>query len=142
MGRGIASNMQSYGRLVWLNDSAAAWVGFQLDGSLSVRCAVPDVGGGQASSLAQIASEVLGVPMDRITVHFGDSALNPLAGTTTATRQLLMSGNAVYEASVLLRDGVLAAVAEATGASPRTACGWKTAWSAGQAAACACRTRW
>jgi CO/xanthine dehydrogenase Mo-binding subunit len=115
VGRGLACNMQSYGRLVWLNDSAAAWVGFQLDGSLSVRCAVPDVGGGQASSLAQIASEILGVPMDRITVHFGDSALNPLAGTTTATRQLLMSGNAVYEASVLLRDGVLAAAAEALG---------------------------
>ena len=115
VGRGIACNLQSYGRLVWLNDSAAAWVGFQLDGSLSVRCAVPDVGGGQASSLAQIAAEILGVPMDRITVHFGDSALNPLAGTTTATRQLLMSGNAVYEACVLLRDGVLAAVAEATG---------------------------
>jgi CO/xanthine dehydrogenase Mo-binding subunit len=115
VGRGIASNMQSYGRLVWLNDSAAAWVGFQLDGSLSVRCAVPDVGGGQASSLAQIAAEVLGVPMDLITVHFGDSALNPLAGTTTATRQLLMSGNAVYEACTLLRDGVLAAVARASG---------------------------
>ena len=115
VGRGLACNMQSYGRLVWLNDSAAAWVGFQLDGSLSVRCAVPDIGGGQASSLAQIASEVLGVPMDRITVHFGDSALNPLAGTTTATRQLLMSGNAVYEASVLLRNGVLAAAADSLG---------------------------
>ena len=115
VGRGIASNIQSYGRLVWLNDSAAAWVGFQLDGSLTVRCGVPDVGGGQASSLAQIASEVLGVHMDRITVHFGDSSLTPLAGTTTATRQLLMSGNAVYEASILLRDAVLRAVAEDTG---------------------------
>jgi CO/xanthine dehydrogenase Mo-binding subunit len=115
VGRGIAANIQSYGRIVWLNDSAAAWVGFQLDGSLTVRCGVPDIGGGQASSLAQIASEVLGVPMDRITVHFGDSSLTPLAGTTTATRQLLMSGNAVYEASVLLRDGVLRAVADETG---------------------------
>ena len=113
-GRGIASNMQSYGRLTWLNDSAAAWIGFQLDGSLSVRCAVPDIGGGQASSLAQIASEVLAVPIEAITVHFGDSALNPLAGTTTATRQLLMSGNAVYEASVQLRQQILDAVAART----------------------------
>jgi len=110
IGRGIASNMQSYGRLTWLNDSAAAWVGFQLDGSLSVRCGVPDIGGGQASSLAQIASEVLAVPMEAITVHFGDSALTPLAGTTTATRQLLMSGNAVYEASMRLREQILGAV--------------------------------
>ncbi len=115
VGRGVACNLQSYGRCVWLNDSAAAWVGFQLDGSLSVRCAVPDVGGGQASSLAQIAAEVLRVPMDLITVHFGDSALNPLAGTTTATRQLLMSGNAVYEASSALRANVLRAVARTTG---------------------------
>jgi CO/xanthine dehydrogenase Mo-binding subunit len=115
VGRGLASNIQSYGRLAWLSDSAAAWVGFQLDGSLSVRCGAPDVGGGQASSLAQIASELLGVPMDRITVHFGDSALTPLAGTTTATRQLLMSGNAVYEASVLLRDEILRTAAAEAG---------------------------
>ncbi len=111
VGRGIASNLQSYGRLVWLNDSAAAWVGFQLDGSVTLRCGVPDIGGGQASSLAQIAAEVLGVSMEHITVHFGDSSLTPLAGTTTATRQLLMSGNATYEACSALRDLVLAGVA-------------------------------
>lgn len=115
VGRAIASNMQSYGRLVWLNDSAAAWIGFQMDGSLTVRCAVPDIGGGQASSLAQIASELLAVDMDRITVHFGDSALNPLAGTTTATRQLLMSGNATYEAAVVVRDRILGALAAEAG---------------------------
>lgn len=115
VGRAIASNMQSYGRLVWLNDSAAAWIGFQMDGSLTVRCAVPDIGGGQASSLAQIASELLAVDMDRITVHFGDSALNPLAGTTTATRQLLMSGNATYEAAVMVRDRILGALAAEAG---------------------------
>jgi CO/xanthine dehydrogenase Mo-binding subunit len=114
LGRGIAANLQSYGRLVWLNDSAAAWVGFELDGSLTVRCGVPDIGGGQASSLAQIAAEVLGVDVERVTVHVGDSALTPLAGTTTATRQLLMSGNAVHEASCLLRDRILDAVAEET----------------------------
>jgi len=110
-GRGIASNMQSYGRLVWLNDAAAAWVGFEPDGSVRVRCGVQDLGGGQASSLAQIASELLAVPMDQVIVHFGDSALNPVAGTTTATRQLLMSGNAVHDATAALRDLVLGAVA-------------------------------
>jgi CO/xanthine dehydrogenase Mo-binding subunit len=110
-GRGMASNMQSYGRLVWLNDAAAAWVGFEPDGSVRVRCGVQDLGGGQASSLAQIACELLAVPMDQVIVHFGDSALNPVAGTTTATRQLLMSGNAVHDAAAVLRDLVLGAVA-------------------------------
>jgi len=112
VGRGLASNMQSYGRLVWLNDSSAAWVGFQVDGSVTVRCGVPDIGGGQASSLAQIAAEVLGVDVDQVTVHFGDSALTPLAGTTTATRQLLMSGNAVFVASSILRDRLFESAAD------------------------------
>jgi CO/xanthine dehydrogenase Mo-binding subunit len=115
VGRAIASNMQSYGRLVWLNDSAAAWIGFQMDGSLTVRCGVPDIGGGQASSLGQIASEILAVDIDRISVHFGDSALTPLAGTTTATRQLLMSGNATYEAATTLHDRLVGVVADETG---------------------------
>jgi CO/xanthine dehydrogenase Mo-binding subunit len=114
-GRAIASNLQSYGRLVWLNDAAAAWVGFEPDGSVRVRCGVQDLGGGQASSLAQIAAEVLAVPYDQVVVHFGDSALNPVAGTTTATRQLLMSGNAVHDATAALRDLVLGAVAADSG---------------------------
>lgn len=116
-GRAIASNFQSYGRCTWLNDSAAAWVGFQLDGSLSVRCGVPDIGGGQASSLAQIAAEVLECPLESVTVYFGDSSLTPLAGTTTATRQLLMSGNAVHVAATLLRRHIIAGVSLELGQS-------------------------
>ena len=95
VGRGLACNFQPYGRIVWLHDWSSAWIGFEMDGSLVVRCGAPDVGGGQASSLCQIAAEVLGVPLDRIVVHVSDSALTPLAGTTTASRQLYMSGNAV-----------------------------------------------
>ena len=111
IGRGLACNLQSYGRIVWLHDWSSAWVGFEMDGSLVVRSGVPDVGGGQASSLCQIASEVLGVPMARISVHIADSALTPLAGTTTASRQLYMSGNAVLKASRELREQLLAAAA-------------------------------
>jgi CO/xanthine dehydrogenase Mo-binding subunit len=111
IGRGLACNLQSYGRIVWLHDWSSAWVGFEMDGSLVVRSGVPDVGGGQASSLCQIAAEVLGVPMARISVHIADSALTPLAGTTTASRQLYMSGNAVLKASRELREQLLAAAA-------------------------------
>ncbi len=99
VGRGYACNLQPYGRCVWLNDWSSAWIGFELDGTLVIRIAVPDIGGGQASSLIQIASEVLGVAPERIAIHIGDSALNPLTGTTTATRQLYMSGNAVHTAA-------------------------------------------
>jgi CO/xanthine dehydrogenase Mo-binding subunit len=107
VGRGLACNLQPYGRIVWLHDWASAWIGFEMDGSLVVRCGAPDVGGGQASSLCQIASEVLGVPLERIAVHVSDSALTPLAGTTTASRQLYMSGNAVLKAARELRAQLL-----------------------------------
>src|SRR3989449_3519916 len=116
VGRGLACNFQPYGRIVWLHDWSSAWVGFEMDGSLVVRCGVPDVGGGQASSLGQIAAEVLGVDFDRVSLHIADSALTPLAGTTTASRQLYMSGNAVLKAARELRAQILAVAAPLLGA--------------------------
>jgi CO/xanthine dehydrogenase Mo-binding subunit len=107
VGRGLACNFQPYGRIVWLHDWSSAWVGFEMDGSLVVRCGAPDVGGGQASSLCQIAAEVLGVDLHAVSVHIADSALTPLAGTTTASRQLYMSGNAVLKASRELREPIV-----------------------------------
>jgi CO/xanthine dehydrogenase Mo-binding subunit len=115
IGRGLACNFQPYGRIVWLHDWSSAWVGFEMDGSLVVRCGVPDVGGGQASSLCQIAAEVLGLELDQVSVHIGDSALTPLAGTTTASRQLYMSGNAVLKAARELRGQLLAVAAPMLG---------------------------
>jgi CO/xanthine dehydrogenase Mo-binding subunit len=112
VGRGLACNFQPYGRIVWLHDWSSAWVGFEMDGSLVVRCGVPDVGGGQASSLCQIAAEVLGVDLERVSVHIADSALTPLAGTTTASRQLYMSGNAVLKASRELREPIAGVAAD------------------------------
>jgi CO/xanthine dehydrogenase Mo-binding subunit len=91
-----------------------------MDGSLVIRCGVPDVGGGQASSLCQIAAEVLGVELEHVTVHIADSALTPLAGTTTASRQLYMSGNAVLKACRELRAQILGVAAALLGAEPTT----------------------
>jgi CO/xanthine dehydrogenase Mo-binding subunit len=47
------------------------------------------------------------VSLERISVHISDSALTPLAGTTTASRQLYMSGNAVLKAARELREQLL-----------------------------------
>lgn len=108
VGRGFAASGFPIGRQIWWRDNASAWVGFEPDGSLVIRAGVPDLGGGQASSLIQIASEVLGVPMDQIVIYISDSALTPLTGGTFATRQLQMSGNAVLKASRELREKLLA----------------------------------
>ena len=124
VGRGIACNIQPYGRTVWFGNRAQAWIGFEADGSLIIRSGVTDLGGGQAASLAQIAAEVLGVSPDRISVHIGDSALTPPAGGTFATRQLYMSGNAVLKTARELRammTPVAAALLEAAEADVRLA---------------------
>jgi CO/xanthine dehydrogenase Mo-binding subunit len=118
VGRGLASALTSYGRIVWLHDWASAWVELQMDGTVLVRTGVPDIGGGQAASLVQITAEILGVPQADIAIHIGDSALTPLAGTTTATRQLYMSGSAVHKAASELRATLLAQAAELLGVGP------------------------
>ena len=104
VGQGFGNSMQPYGRTIWFRDHASAWVTLQADGTLLIRSGVTDLGAGQAASLCQIASEILGVPLDDISVYIGDTALNPPAGGTFATRQLYMSGNAILRASRALRD--------------------------------------
>ena len=118
IGRGIAAYQQAYGRLVWLHDTAEGWVGIELDGTVVVRSGMTDIGAGQTSSLAQIAGEVLGVAMDTITVYNSDSSTTPLAGTSSATRGLYMSGNAVRLAAQAVRDRLGERAARHFGAEP------------------------
>jgi CO/xanthine dehydrogenase Mo-binding subunit len=107
VGRGFSSYFQAYGRITWLHDTSRAWVGLELDGTAVIRCGAPDLGAGQVNSLAQITAEILGVPLADITVYSTDSAVTPLAGTSTATRQLYMSGNAVSMAANAVRQTLL-----------------------------------
>ncbi|MFO7741433.1 MAG: molybdopterin cofactor-binding domain-containing protein, partial [Anaerolineae bacterium] len=112
IGRGFATTMQSYGRIMWFHDTSRSWVGMEQDGTVVVRCGAPDVGAGQVNSLCQIAAEVLGVGLEDVTVYHSDSALTPLAGTTTATRQLFMSGNATLKAARMVREVLVERAAE------------------------------
>ena len=114
----MAASFTPYGRMCWTRDSASAWVGMELDGTAVVRCAAPDVGGGQTSSLCAITAEVLGLDVAQVVAVGRDSHFTPRAGTTTATRQLLMSGNAVLNAAREVRHHLLAAAAALLEAAP------------------------
>src|SRR5690606_21063455 len=70
-----------------------------------------------------IASEILGVPLSDISVYIGDTALNPPAGGTFATRQLYMSGNAILRAARKLRDQLSTVAAKELGV-PEDALVW------------------
>jgi len=123
VGRGFGGSMQPYGRAIWFRDHAAAWVTLQADGTLLIRSGVTDLGAGQAASLCQIASEILGVALADISVYIGDTALNPPAGGTFATRQLYMSGNSILRAARKLRDQLTPVAAKELGV-PEDALVW------------------
>lgn len=120
VGRGVACNLQPYGRAVFFADQASCWISLEPDGGLLVRAGVTDLGAGQAASLALIAGEVLGVPLEEISVHIGDTHLTPPTGGTFATRQLYMSGNAALKTAVELRDQLATVAAEVLDADPAT----------------------
>ena len=111
-GHGIAAYQQGYGRMIWLHDTAEGWVGVEMDGTVLVRSGMTDIGAGQTSSMAQIAGELLGVDMMDITVYNSDSSTTPLAGTSSASRGLYMSGNAVRLAAQAIRDRLAARAAQ------------------------------
>lgn len=118
IGRGVAVYQQSYGRLTFLHDSSEAWVGVEVDGTVVIRSGVTDIGAGQISALGQIVAEVLGVSLENVVVYNSDSAVTPLAGTTTATRALYMTGNAAKKAAEAVRARLVARAAQAFGAEP------------------------
>jgi len=115
VGRGFSNTLQSYGRITWFHDTSRAWVGIEQDGTVVIRCGVPDIGAGQSNSLCQIAAEILGVPLEQVTIYATDSAVTPLAGTSTATRQLYMSGNAVSLAATSIRERLVGRAAKELG---------------------------
>jgi len=63
-----------------------------------IKAGVAEVGQGVLTVLAQIAADALKVPVERVTVINDDTAIVPNAGSSSASRQTLVSGRAVYEA--------------------------------------------
>ncbi|MEN3365170.1 MAG: aerobic carbon-monoxide dehydrogenase large subunit [Burkholderiales bacterium] len=68
------------------------------DGGLEVRVGVHSHGQGMETTMAQIANEILGVPVDKIHVVHGDTGATPFSTGTYASRSIVMSGGAVSKA--------------------------------------------
>src|SRR5467141_924693 len=71
--------------------SAAASVQLRDDGSARVACATQDIGTGMYTILAQLASQKTGVPLAKVEVVLGDTALpeGPLSGGSMATASVV-----------------------------------------------------
>jgi xanthine dehydrogenase YagR molybdenum-binding subunit len=84
----------------WVAARFPAAVNIQLrdDGSCRVASATQDIGTGTYTNLAQLASARTGVPLDKVEVELGDTALpeGPISGGSMATPSLV---NAVFAAA-------------------------------------------
>jgi aerobic carbon-monoxide dehydrogenase large subunit len=85
-----------------------AFVRLTPDGVLEVRVGVHSHGQGMETTLAQIAHEVLGLPLDKIRVVHGDTALTPYSTGTWGSRAAVMAGGAVAEACRQLAERIAA----------------------------------
>ena len=77
----------------WIAGRFAAAANLQLrdDGTVRIACGTQDIGTGTYTILAQLASEKTGVPLDKIEVELGDSALpdGPISGGSLATSSVI-----------------------------------------------------
>jgi CO/xanthine dehydrogenase Mo-binding subunit len=80
-----------------------AIVRLHVDGSVSVLVSTVEMGQGARSVMAQIAAEVLAVPLGRVTVVPPDTAVTPYDQTTSSSRSTAMVGRAVEEAAEDIR---------------------------------------
>lgn len=69
------------------------------DGSVSVLASAVEMGQGARSVMAQIAAEVLAVPVGRVSVAPADTSVTPYDQTTSSSRSTTMVGRAVQEAA-------------------------------------------
>jgi aerobic carbon-monoxide dehydrogenase large subunit len=74
------------------------------DGTATILTGTSPHGQGHATVWAMLASEELGIPIDKITVKWGDTDLIPKGGGTGGSRSLQLGGSAVLQASRELLD--------------------------------------
>jgi CO/xanthine dehydrogenase Mo-binding subunit len=98
-GRGCACLLQGISNGAEGIDVVGASVQVSQDGSVLVGVGLTDMGQGSRTVFAQVAAEVLGVGMDRVTVRQVDTDGVHDSGPTVASRSTTVGGNAVYKAA-------------------------------------------
>jgi CO/xanthine dehydrogenase Mo-binding subunit/aerobic-type carbon monoxide dehydrogenase small subunit (CoxS/CutS family) len=76
-----------------------AIVRLHADASVTVLASTVELGQGARTVMAQIAAEVLAVPLERVSVLMPDTGVTPYDQTTSSSRSTTMVGRAVQEAA-------------------------------------------
>ncbi len=100
------------------NDYAYVHMLIKPDGKITLRTALTEYGTGAISGLAQIAAEVLGLPVDQFQLERPDTSSCKESGPTVASRVITTGGRAAQIAAQKLKDKVLNVAGELLGCDP------------------------
>ena len=98
---GIACAMKNAGVGVGLPDKGRARLVVE-DGVCVVYCAASDIGQGCQTVFCQDVAQATGLPLSNIRIGSGSTEAAPDSGTTSGSRQTLLSGEAVRQAALQL----------------------------------------
>lgn len=110
-GVGVASEWHAVGLGVGIPDFANVILECGEKGKIVLRTGAIEIGQGNLTAYAQILAEEMEIDIERIAVIHGDTFLTPDAGTVTASRSVLINGNAILDAVRRWKPLILAAAA-------------------------------
>lgn len=100
VGMGVAAGFRNN-----LLEKSAARVHLDGDGKVTVETDMTDIGTGSYTIIAQTAAEMLGVPLEKVTVRLGDSQF-PVSAGSGGQWGANTSTSGVYAACVKLREAI------------------------------------
>ena len=106
-GIGVACGVKNIGFGHGFPESAGAIMEISKTGECRLMTSHHEYGQGAAIGQAKLASEVLGIPVDEITVILPDTGKTPFSAATTASMQTFMTGNATLGAARKLLSDIL-----------------------------------
>jgi CO/xanthine dehydrogenase Mo-binding subunit len=110
VGRGVSVGLLAAGA----HPVSSAAVRMEADGNVVVLVGTTEKGQGARTVMAQIAAEVLGLPLERVRMQGTDTRYTPYDRSTGASRSTTLAGLAVMRAAQDLRDQL----AEIAGGEP------------------------
>jgi len=109
---GVGMSIMMQGSGIPEIDMAAATIKMNEDGSFNLLIGATDIGTGSDTILAQMAAEVLGVPLEMMIVTSSDTDMTPFDVGAYASSTTYVSGNAVVKAAKQVREQIAAVASE------------------------------
>lgn len=104
--RGIGAAMAMHGTAIPGLDMGSASIKINDDGSFNINVGATDLGTGSDTVLAQIAAEVLGVPLSSIVMYSSDTDMTPFDVGAYASSTTYISGTAVKKAAEQIAEQI------------------------------------